>query len=470
MRIKSENLVEHIKQTKPWIVSVVCDDFKNLNAKVIIIDKDFGEYTTAIKNIRRGCEHPKRAMLNRQTKLKNNGQTLDVLKQQLLSIQPFVLDIDLSTYVNNKSKVKVIDKIYGEYETTVFILKKGCQHPARKYDRVKKTVLAKYGVENPMQSKEVQKTLQNTNLQKYGVKNAWLTEESQRKAWDTKKKNGSFARSVGQIELQTFINNLGIGIADTCRINKVEYDIKINNILIEYNGEFWHSEKQGKDKNYHLAKSLHGKTAGYQVIHIWEHQWQNKPNQIKSFLRSKLGANEHKIYARQCEIKKITLLEAKDFINKYHIQGYARKTIDSFGLFFNDSLVGVASFAKHHRNNVDIVLNRFVCIDNTTIVGGLSKISKHASKYYKSNITSWADKCLSEGNGYIQAGWNLNKILDPDYFYYHLTTSKIIKKQSRKKDKVKTPEGMTEKQHAELDNLTRVWDCGKIRFIYEYKP
>ena len=101
-----------------------------------------------------------------------------------------------------------------------------------------------------MQSEQVKKILEKTNLEKYGVANVWLTDKSQEKAWNTKKKNGSFSRSIGQIDLQEFINSLNIGKAETCRINKIEYDIKINNLLIEYNGEYWHNEDQGKDRFY----------------------------------------------------------------------------------------------------------------------------------------------------------------------------------------------------------------------------
>jgi len=64
----------------------------------------------------------------------------------------------------------------------------------------------------------------------------------------------------------------------------------------------------------------------------------------------------------------------------------------------------------------------------------------------------------------------LYAILPPDYFYIDTNRQcKVISKQSRQKKKVNTPEGMTEYEHSLLDGLSRVWDCGKIRFIYRKK-
>ena len=42
-----------------------------------------------------------------------------------------------------------------------------------------------------------------------------------------------------------------------------------------------------------------------------------------------------------------------------------------------------------------------------------------------------------------------------------------VSKQSRQKKLVSTPEGMTEREHAKLDGLLRIYDCGKIRYKYE---
>ena len=153
-------------------------------------------------------------------------------------------------------------------------------------------------------------------------------------------------------------------------------------------------------------------------------------------------------------------------MNTYHIQ-LAPHTIKYVSMcYYNNELVAVASFAQHHRATKEWVLSRFCCKANYTIQGVLSKISNLASKKLESDIISWADYRLSNGNGYKQAGWKLEKLLPPDYFY-SAGNHKIISKQSRQKRLMKT-ENMTEAQHAKLDGLDRVWDCGKLRFKYKH--
>ena len=70
----------------------------------------------------------------------------------------------------------------------------------------------------------------------------------------------------------------------------------------------------------------------------------------------------------------------------------------------------------------------------------------------------------SAGGGYERAGWVTEETLKPDYFYTDLI--EVISKQSRRKSAVNTPEGLTERDHALLDGLFRVYDCGKIRYRF----
>ena len=83
-------------------------------------------------------------------------------------------------------------------------------------------------------------------------------------------------------------------------------------------------------------------------------------------------------------------------------------------------------------------------------------------------MISWCDLRWSDGVGYIQAGWTAEEQLKPDYFYTNFRD--VTAKQNRRKAAVGTPEGVTEAEHAEMDGLVRVYDCGKIRFVFKYSP
>jgi very-short-patch-repair endonuclease len=61
---------------------------------------------------------------------------------------------------------------------------------------------------------------------------------------------------------------------------------KKHKICIEYNGLYWHSELF-KRKEYHLNKTKLAENLGYNLIHIFEDEWKEKKNIVKSILLSK---------------------------------------------------------------------------------------------------------------------------------------------------------------------------------------
>ena len=292
------------------------------------------------------------------------------------------------------------------------------------------------------------------------------------------KDNGqaAYKKSAPELEILAWVHSLGYEAYSIYRTNKntgesMECDIYIPelNIGIEHNGLYSHNETT-KDNNYHLRKTQLFASYGIRIIHIFGHKWHYNKKQVKSFLRSALGKNQYKVGARQCEYRVIDKNTAKAFCYEYHMQQSAGGCDLNMGLYFENDLVAVACFGKHHRNNGSNVLKRFVCKDNWTVAGALSKFTKMAVKHYNTDIISWADLSVSDGKGYLSAGWAIEKIWGPDYFYFSSKgTNVTLTKQSRRKQAVRTPEGMTEHQHALLDGLKRVYDCGKMRLVYK-KP
>jgi len=268
-------------------------------------------------------------------------------------------------------------------------------------------------------------------------------------------------------ELKEWLMEIGILDIKKIRIGGMELDIYLESLKIgiEMNGLYWHSEAH-KSKDYHLNKTNHFNKLGIRVIHIFHNEWNLKKDQVKSYLRSALGMNTKRIYARKCEIRSVDKSEAVDMLNKYHIQGRASSVKEVYGLYYEGEIQCLASFGVHHRNNKEIVLNRFVSIDGVTVVGGLSRLVKRAKQEFNTYIVSWCDRRLSDGKGYVKSGWVIDNVLSPDYFYTKGGTT-VISKQSRIKSRIGTPDGMTEHEHATKDGLFRVYDCGKIRFIHK---
>lgn len=351
-------------------------------------------------------------------------------------------------------------------------------------ETIKQNNLEKYGVENPIKLPDIREKIEKTNLAKYGVRLPFQSNDIQAKIKDTVlKKYGSeyfctsdhfrelktqnnWFTSKAELEIFDFITNLGFS-PRKYYIENTEIDIYVSEmkIGIEYNGLYWHCELH-KNKQYHLNKTKLAEKNGIKLVHIFEHEWRDRQEQVKSRLRSLLKLNKS-IYARKLEVREVGWDQTKDFINKTHIQPIHSKPLKTFGLFNGSGeLMCLATFSLHHRNNSELVLSRFCCQDGFTIVGGLSKLSKHASNYFEKDIVSWCDIRWSDGNGYEKTGWIRDLINKPDYFY--TDGLNVIPKQARMKSKVNTPAGMTEHQHSLMDGLYRVWDCGKIRYVYLY--
>jgi hypothetical protein len=287
--------------------------------------------------------------------------------------------------------------------------------------------------------------------------------------------------SKAELEVLAWVQSLGLE-AYKYHLDGKELDVFIpsKNLAIEYNGLYSHSEtidvgcqvngtdirakSIGRPKNYHKEKSDYFKSKGIRIIHLFEHIWRDRNEQVKSYIRSALGANENRIGARKCELKEVDSKEARAFLEKTHIQGAARHMTLALGLYYQDNLVALATFGVHHRDKTKMVLNRFAGATNWTVSGGLSRLTKEGAKRL-GDIITWADLSLSDASGYINAGWIAEEELIPDYFYTNFVD--VTSKQSRKKAAVNTPAGMTEHQHALLSGWFRIFDCGKLRLRFK---
>jgi hypothetical protein len=365
---------------------------------------------------------------------------------------------------------KVLVRCKCGIEKTIRIYKltnggsKGCQKCAGK--KIKQTLFDRYGTRNVFAIPHVSEKM----IKKTGASNPFSSEIIKNQI--IKKLTDNNNRSNGEIELCQWIESLGFQVKKSYigGSNPREIDIYIpeKNVYIEYNGDYWHSEAAGKTRQYHLDKTIGClKQNNTHLIHIFESEWKEKQEIIKNFLLSKLNKGVP-VRASQCNIKEITKEEAIEFCQKYHLQGKKINSILNIGLYKDDELLSVMVFSNPHRQNMEKIphLSRYAIKPGYRIHGGLSKMSMFAYERLNKFIT-YVHYRLSDGKSYEKSGYKKLKTTKPDYWYVNISNNQIISKQSRKKLNVNTPEGMTEKEHAILDNLYRIWDCGKIKFIYD---
>lgn len=338
-------------------------------------------------------------------------------------------------------------------------------------DKNKATNLEKYNKEFYSQTEEWREKVTKTNLAEFGSYWYFTSEEY--------KKNNIFGKT--QKEIQEWLNSFNYNFKPNYSILKgKELDLYDENLklAVEYNGLYWHTEDspQPRLKDYHYNKYKECLDQGVRLIMIYEDEWLDRQEQVKNLLKSVLNVYDKKTFARKCEVREVTKKECNEFLELYHIQGKVSNIKASYGILYDNELLGCISLGFHHRNNQQLVLNRLCFKDGVQVVGGASRLFKPCIQYAKDNgfdkIISWSDNRYSQGNVYIKLGFILEKELKPDYSYINMKNTKQgkLSKQSCKKKNIDCPEGKTEKEWMNECGYSRIWDCGKLRWIYVIDP
>ena len=285
--------------------------------------------------------------------------------------------------------------------------------------------------------------------------------------------------SLAEKEIEDYVKSFGIKTETKVRgilSNNKEIDILIPelNIGIEYDGLKWHSD-EFKDKNYHLNKTEECKKLGIRLVHIFEDEWMNKKEIIKSIIRNIIGKTENKIYARKCIVQNVNDNEKKEFLEKNHIQGNVNSQIN-LGLYHDGELVSLMCIGKPRINlgrktslEDEYELLRFCNKLNTNIVGGASKLFKYFITNYNPTLTtSYCDYRWSIGNMYKALGFTLSHHSQPNY-YYIIGNNRKNRFKYRKSELIKEgfdPE-KSEKEIMEERGIHRIYDCGSLVYIWK---
>ncbi|ANH51401.1 hypothetical protein PC14_00108 [Campylobacter phage PC14] len=244
---------------------------------------------------------------------------------------------------------------------------------------------------------------------------------------------------------------------------ELDFYLPDHNLAIECNGDYWHSESNGKDKNYHLDKTERCKEKGIQLLHIFESSWIEKKEIWKSIINNKLGKYK-KIMARKCILREVSKKEEKEFLESNHLQGFTGSTV-CYGLCYQDELVCLMSFGKpRFTDKYDWELIRLCTKKNTNVIGGASKLLSYFHKHNKGSLISYSDRLYSDGSIYLKLGFTFSHYSSPGYYYFknNKTYSRQQFMKHKLKDKLeKFDPNLTESENMKLNGFYRVWDCGQ---------
>lgn len=371
----------------------------------------------------------------------------------------------------------------------------------------KETLQRRYNIDHPMHSEEIRNRVIETSLRNHGRSNhtqKHISSQSLDILNDATKlaelyhslgymRDVADELSVSQAAVQRYIARHGIDIVhsrssrkedevnefveslghNTLRSSRevlkpLEADITVpeRNLIIEFNGIYWHSEVI-KDKYYHQNKTLNAHEKGYNIIHVWEDDWDDPVKQeiVKNKIRSKLGVVNDRVFARKCYIDSPPLREVKDFYTNNHIQGFVRATYH-IGLreCETNELVACASF--HRVSDGVFDLNRFAT--SKSVIGGFSKILSHFTKHVEwKKIFTFASLDYSNGSLYEQTGFARIHITPPNLWYIkgpiRERREQYMKHKLHKKLEKFDPT-LTEKENMDNHGFERLFDSGSIKY------
>jgi len=411
---------------------------------------------------------------------KSGAYKVHLSKKHNLTIQEHLESFkDDESYFNTENK-KYINRFEDKEKKKDFVQ---CEMCNKKLSKITNTHLKKhnktlleyrkeYGTNNLYSNKTYEKIIKhyNENLKLIGNN---FTSKAQ--------------EDISELLINNGIDNL---LNDKKLLKGTEIDIlcKELKIGIEYNGNYYHSEINGKKgRRFHLNKSNLMEDVGYALYHIFEDEWIEKKDIVESklFQIFNIKSNKEIVHARKCKIIELNRREKSDFLENNHLQGNDKSNI-YIGAIFNNKIVAVMTFDSKRNmskktNDDEYELRRFCADKNKIITGIASRLLKYfIEKYNPKKIITFADKRWTpdeKENIYTKIGFNYLKSINPDYSYYNPSVSrnKRFHKFGFGKNSIKRKypkiydENKTEWEMMQELGYDRIWDCGKYKYELNIK-
>ena len=243
--------------------------------------------------------------------------------------------------------------------------------------------------------------------------------------------------SSQELYIRKFLKNLGLDFIINSRqiIPPYEIDMYLDEykLGIEFNGLFWHNlENKGCD--YHKMKQLKTEKMCINLIQIWEDDWKNKENIVKSFI-SELTFKPTKIIDK-FEIIEIDSEIKNDFLLTNNIGGYFDSKLN-IGLYIENILISILCVGE-------------TCLFCNKLFNEYIDTYKILLEYYvnthNKELKLLIDKSYNNSKIFLDLGFVKNcDIVPKNYFVYN---------------KIRYNEKQTEKDFI-------IYDAGHMELIYK---
>ena len=276
---------------------------------------------------------------------------------------------------------------------------------------------------------------------------------------------GGFIKTLG-FDIQNNVTGVVTGGMVDIYIPSMRMAIDVVNV---YDHSYHPNNVHCDSSRARVDKADNAAANGITLLYVTDWEWNNRRLNIESMLLSKPGASA-RISARKCSIVRIDTITAKQFFDNNHLQGHINASY-YLGLEYQSELVMAISVGKSRFTNDGLELYRLASKLNTTIVGGGTRLLNALRSIDSGNLVSYCDRAKSNGNGYLQMGFELVGTSDPGYFWTNGTDIVSRYKTSRSMLKKWLPnfdETMSESENMYKNSFRRFWDCGNYIFKMEH--
>lgn len=267
------------------------------------------------------------------------------------------------------------------------------------------------------------------------------------------------------------LDGFGIHHEREFEVSNYKFDFRVDDILLEVNGEYWHNLPNGMRNDRAKATLVQLYYPQYQIRTIWEREF--RAARGKERLLEILGRTTKEptvIKLPDVTLGPATVLDINRFLSGFHYLGASNRCRYGFGAYLHGELIAVAAFGPMVRQNISKLKSiELVRLCRHPYFYNYNLLSKFLSwccreirilKKYE-QIISYADTTLHEGTIYRACNWTDDGLCQPDYQYMSSGGVPMHKKTLYNRAKAAA---MSEREYAELNRYKKIYAGQKRRF------
>ncbi|NCC41255.1 MAG: DUF723 domain-containing protein [Gammaproteobacteria bacterium] len=288
---------------------------------------------------------------------------------------------------------------------------------------------------------------------------------------------------VSQMESDLCDYVAGLGVMVVPRTKQVippqEIDIFLpeHRIGIEFCGVYWHSEDY-LGKSYHQDKLNRAVSADVRLLTIFEDEFMEKRKIVEELIKRRIGGTDiRRLGARTLTLEKVDPKTAGRVYKEHHLQGAAAAEAH-FALLWNGQIACAASFSRASsrafiggpRPESDLEVVRFCSHPQIVVSGGLERLVSAALRHFGGvqRVVSYVDLRWFTGSGYAGAGFEMESVSKPGYFYVkgqkRFSRFSFAKHTLEAKLPVYDP-ALSEHENMRVNGYLRLYDCGHAKMV-----